>query len=162
MPVRTPARPEPRSHKTGTVGSGAQSALVGPALRRLRAFAGIRQKSAMTTFLSAGPCTTVVISRSDRPFGTARQDGNARVVAQKRPNAKACASGLRRTSDFATGGDTTPSSRLRRFDARRCNRTGFGTVVYISLPEYCQTRIIYRLCCSFSAIRTCHIARCGI
>jgi uncharacterized membrane protein HdeD (DUF308 family) len=45
IPVRTPIGLEPPSHNKGTVGSGAQSALVGPALRRLRAFAGIRQKS---------------------------------------------------------------------------------------------------------------------
>jgi len=52
---------------------------VGPALRRLRTFAGIRQKSATTAFLSARPCVAVVISQSDRPFGPARQDGNAKA-----------------------------------------------------------------------------------
>jgi hypothetical protein len=68
----------------------------------------------MTAFLSAGPCAAVVISRSDRPFGTARQDGNARVVARQRLNAKARASGLRRISDFAVELDSHGSVHFYR------------------------------------------------
>jgi hypothetical protein len=38
---------------------------------------------------------------------------------------------MRPNPDFATGGDATPSSRLRTFDARQCSRTGFRTVTDI-------------------------------
>ena len=85
MPVRRPARLVLPFDKKAAIRNGAQSALVEPAVRRLRAFAAT-QRAAMTAFLSAGPCATVVVSQSDRPFATARRDVNARVVARQRLN----------------------------------------------------------------------------